>query len=173
MKKLAIMLCSLCILTSSAIAAENNTQPVKKMAPPTQEQMAKIRKAHQESFEKKLGLTEVQKLKTRELRRTSHEKIKPVIDKIRQNKQEAEAIRRSNLSVEAQEEKLIVIDKELRELEKQAAVIRKQNMKDFESILTKEQRKILKQMKKEGRKNFEHGRRAEITPCPPPRPFEK
>ena len=65
-----------------------------------------------------------------------------------------------------QEEKLAVIDKELAKLEKQANQIRKQNMKDFESILTRDQKKILKQMKKEGRENFKRGQR----PCPPPCP---
>ena len=55
-----------------------------------------------------------------------------------------------------QEEKLAAIDKELQALEKKANEIRRQNMKDFEAILTREQKKILKQMKKDGKKNFEH-----------------
>ena len=41
------------------------------------------------------------------------------------------------------------------ELEKKAKEIRKKNMKEFESILTREQRKILKNMKKEGRKKYQ------------------
>ena len=40
-------------------------------------------------------------------------------------------------------------------LEKKAHDIKKANMKEFESILTKEQRKILKEMKKEGRKRYQ------------------
>ena len=43
-------------------------------------------------------------------------------------------------------------------------------MKEFESILTKEQKETLKQMKKEGRERFEQNHRH----CPPPPPkFEK
>ena len=63
-------------------------------------------------------------------------------------------IRRSRLAVQMQEEKLTVIDNELKALEKQAQNIRKENMKEFESILTWQQKRTLKQMKKEGRKNF-------------------
>ena len=54
----------------------------------------------------------------------------------------------------------------IQELEKQANSIRKQNMKDFESILTRDQKKILKQMKKEGRQRFEERKKL----CPPPCP---
>ena len=58
-------------------------------------------------------------------------------------------------------------------LEKQANQIRKQNMKDFESILTRDQKKILKQMKKEGRENFKRGQRPCPPPCPPQADFEQ
>jgi Spy/CpxP family protein refolding chaperone len=81
-------------------------------------------------------------------------------------------VRNSKLSVEAQEEKLTAIDKDLAGLKKEAQQIRKQNMKDFESILTKEQKKTLKNMKKEGRKNFDKQRKE--LPPPPCKPvFEK
>ena len=78
-------------------------------------------------------------------------------------KQEAKMVRLSKMTVQAQEEKLIEIDKELTVLEKKAQQIRKQNMKEFEAILTREQKQILKNMKKEGRRNFEKGQR----PHPP------
>ena len=58
------------------------------------------------------------------------------------------------MAVQMQEEKLAEIDKELAELEKKAQAIRKENMKEFESILTWKQKRILKQMKKEGRKKY-------------------
>jgi hypothetical protein len=137
---------------------------------PSPEQMQKIRKAHEAAFEQKLGLSEVQKLKARELRKAGHEKIKPIMQDIKAKKQEAEMIRNSKLTVEAQEEKLVVIDKELATLEKQAQTIRKQNMRDFEAILTKDQKKTLKNMKKEGRKNFDKQRKE--LPPPPVKKFE-
>jgi len=181
MKKFLIIACVTCVLTGAANA---NEQPVKedfvkkgigvekqvpKMPPPNQ--MCKIKKAHENAFEQKLQLTEVQKLKARELRKDGHSKIKPLLDDIRAKKQEAEMIRNSKLTVEAQEEKLTVIDKDLANLEKQVRTIRKQNMKEFENILTKDQKKTLKNMKKEGRQKFEQQRK-DLVP-PPCKPIEK
>ena len=171
------MACAMCVLTGIANANEpiSKQDLVKKGAPqhamPSPEQMQKIRKAHENAFEQQLGLTEVQKLKARELRKSGHEKIKPVMQEIKAKKQEAEMIRNSKLTVEAQEEKLTVIDKDLEVLKKQANEIRKQNMKDFEAILTKDQKKTLKNMKKEGRKNFDKQRKE--LPPPPCKPVEK
>ena len=125
---------------------------------PSKEEMMQRRKAREAEFEQKLGLTEAQKLKAKELRIKGREKMKPVIDEIKSKKQEAKMVKLSRMAVQAQEEKLAEIDAELKVLEKKANEIRKQNMKDFESILTREQRKILKQMKKEGRKKFEERR---------------
>ena len=177
MKKFLIMTCALCVLTGIATANEPIKQDlVKKGIPqqtmPNPEQIHKIRKAHENAFEQKLGLTEVQKLKARELRKNGHEKIKPVMEEIKAKKQEAEVVRNSKLTVEAQEEKLTAIDKDLDTLRKQAKEIRKQNMKDFEAILTKDQKKTLKNMKKEGRKNFDKQRK-ELPPPPCKPEFNK
>ena len=114
-----------------------------------------VQKMHRENaFERRLGLTEVQKLKAGEIRRKGHEKIKPVMEEIIAKKQEAEMVRRSRMAVQMQEEKLTAIDAELRVLEKKAQEIRKENMKEFESILTRQQKRTLKQMKKEGRVKY-------------------
>ena len=183
MKKLLITTCAMCIFIGAANAAPANAinegikgnNPDKFAKKPqierkavTPEQMKQIRKAHENAFEQKLGLSEVQKLKARELRKSGHEKIKPLMEQIRAKKQEAEKIRRSDLTVQAQEEKLTAIDKELQVLEKQMQQIRKQNMKDFEAILNKDQKKTLKNMKKEGRKNFDKQKKDLVPPpCKP------
>jgi len=154
MKKLLVMIFAMCITITYANASEQAV-PVK--AEKKQEVQARhdsMRKHRENAFEQRLGLTEVQKLKAREIRISGHEKIGPVINSIRFKKQEAEMIRRSRMAVQMQEEKLAEIDKELAELEKKAQVIRKENMKEFESILTWKQKRILKQMKKEGRKKY-------------------
>ncbi len=176
MKKLLILTCAMCVLTGVTYANEPVNKPdfakkgigCEQVMPkrPNPEQMKQMRKAHEAAFEQKLGLTEVQKLKARELRKAGHAKMKPVMEQIKTKKQEAEMVRNSKLTVTEQEEKLTAIDKDLAELKKQAQTIRKQNMKDFESILTKEQKKTLKNMKKEGRKNFEEHRK-ELPPQPP------
>ena len=77
-----------------------------------------------------------------------------VMDEIISKKQEAKMIKMSRIAVQVQEERLDKIDKELKVLEKKAHDIRKANMKEFESILTRQQKKILKQMKKEGRNRY-------------------
>lgn len=172
MKKFALTLCALCVLTSASIAAEADNKIPEKKNPPTREQMMKMHHAREAVFEQKLGLTEVQKLKVREQRKQGFEKIKPVMEQLKSKKQEAEMVRRSKISVEEQEAKLTVLDKDIQELQKQANIIRKQNMKDFESILTSRQKKTLKQMKKEGRNRFEKGRRITPPPCPQDRSKE-
>ena len=99
---------------------------------------------------------------------TGFEKIKPVFEQIKVKKQEAENLKKSRVAVKDQSEQLNKLDKEIKALEKQAVEIRKENMKAFEGILTKEQRKTLKQMKQEGRKNFKANHpmgRPPMKPC--------
>ena len=182
MKKIAIMMCALSVLSSAAFAATaadkigeadsstkvqvTTNEGIKN--PPSKEDIIKMRKAREAAFEQKLGLTEAQKAQVKELRIQGHKKMKPVIEQIKLKRQEAKVVKLSRISIEMQQEKLAVIDKELAALEKQVKEIKKQNMKDFEAILTRDQRKILKQMKKEGRENF----RKNQQPCPPPCPVE-
>ena len=59
------------------------------------------------------------------------------------------------MAVEMQQEKLNQIRAELKDLQKQAHELRMKNMQDFESILTKKQKRELEKMKKEGREQFE------------------
>lgn len=175
MKKLLILTCAMCVLLGAANANEPINKPdfakkgpdIEQAMPkrPDPEQIKQMKRAHEQAFEQKLGLTEVQKLKAKELRKAGHERMKPVMEQIRAKKQEANNIRNSKLTVQEQEEKLTAIDKDLAELKKQARDIKKQNMKDFESILTNKQKKTLKNMKKEGRKNFEKQRK-ELPPPP-------
>ena len=180
MKKLLIITCAMCILSGAANAAnegiKGNVEKIDKRPPiekkcPNHEQMKQIRRAHEQAFENKLGLTEVQKLKAREIRKAGHDKMKPVMEQIKTKKQEAEMIRNSKLTVQEKEEKLTQIDKDLASLQKQAQTLRKQNMKDFEAILTKDQKKTLKNMKKEGRKNYEQ--RKVLVPPPPCKTINK
>ena len=150
MKKLLLLMTLACFTVSNAQAVEK-IQPKNPENKPAQQE----RIQRENLFEKRLGLTEVQKLKARQVRIKGHEELRPVIEQIIAKKQEAEMIRRSRIAVQVQEERLSAIDKDLAVLEKKAKEIRKKNMKEFESILTREQRKILKNMKKEGRKKYQ------------------
>lgn len=149
MKKLLTIMCVFCMTVACAYSAE-----VTKNAD-IQTKINSPQKMHRDAvFEKRLNLTEVQKLKAREIRRTGHDKLKPVMEEIKLKKQEAEMVRRSRMAVQMQEEKLTVIDAELKVLEKKANDIRRANMKEFESILTRQQKRTLKEMKKEGRRRY-------------------
>ena len=148
MKKLLTLLTAIFISFNAVIAAEEIVQPSDKTCR-SQERMQR-----EAAFEKRLGLTDEQKVKARELRIKGHEKMKPIMDEIIAKKQEARMVKLSRISVQMQEEKLAKIDAELKVLEKRARTIRSQNMKEFEKILTGNQRKILKQMKKEGRQRY-------------------
>lgn len=153
MKKLFILMSAIFILspTSTAFAIEKCGNCA---LPPTKQEIEARRAQREAAFEQRLQLTEEQKIKARELRKQGFEKIKPVIDEIKAKKQEMEMVKRSRIAVQAQEEQLAKLDEELKILEKKAHEIRKANMKEFESILTKDQKKILKQMKQEGRNRY-------------------
>lgn len=172
MKKLLVLLSVLCI-TLSANATEQKVPLKAVKQAEMQKKMAEHRMNRDIAFERRLGLTEVQKLKARQIRVSGHEELKPVLEEIKAKKQEAEMIRRSRMAVQMQEEKLTVIDQELKVLEKKAQSIRKANMKEFESILTREQKKTLKQMKNEGRRNYHRAHPPMKPHCGFKRPFEK
>ena len=164
MTKLVILACTLCLMSTAVFAAENNFPKPDHKNPPSKEEIMKIRKTREAAFEQKLGLTEAQKAKAKELRIKGHKEMKPIIDEIKNKKKEAEMVKMSRIAGWVQEERLNELDKDIKNLEKKANAIRKKNMKEFESILTKDQKKILEEMKKEGRQKFEQGRKP--SPCP-------
>ena len=159
MKKILILTMAIFVsaVSTQAFANENVTQlnPATKFVQQQNKQAFEQKRAQKEAeFEKKLGLTDEQKVQIKEFRKKSFEKIKPVMEQMKVKKQEIDTIKASKLSAEEIEQKIAPIEVELKDLHKQAMKIRQENMKEFESILTTEQQNILKQMKKEGRKNF-------------------
>ena len=166
MKKFLVIAFAL-ILTLAGVSAAEQTadvKPVKK--PPCQQKMVQDRAKRAAEFEQKLGLTEEQKVQAKALRQKGFENLKPVMEQIKAKRHEEMTIQRSRIDVSAQEEKLAAIDKDIKALEKQAGEIHKQNMKDFEAILTKEQKKTLKEMKKEGRQNYKANHPVGHPPMP-------
>lgn len=110
-----------------------------------------------EEFERRLNLTEEQKAFAKEQRAKSIEKIKPILDEINLKKGQIEKIKeQENSSAE-----ILKLENEIKELRKQAHVIRKENFQAFEATLSESQRKELQIMKKEGRKEFEKMRKME------------
>ncbi|MCQ2738976.1 MAG: Spy/CpxP family protein refolding chaperone [bacterium] len=154
MKKLAILL-SLVVLSMSCVnAAETKTTPKNVKPVITQEQIQKMRVDRANAFDQKLGLTDEQKAKAKEFRTQAHEKMVPVMQKIKTNRLEAKKLKNIDKRTNAQEEKLTQLNNDFRALQKEIHQIRQQNMKDFESILTDDQKNTLKTMKKEGRNQY-------------------
>lgn len=164
MKKLLILL-TLVYLTSASVQAkmsENNYS-----RPPIPPQMYEAKRIqHEQAFEQRLGLTEEQKQKSKDLRLEGREKIKPVIEQIKSRENEKDIIKKSDLDEKTREEKLNAIDTDLKTLHKQAHDIRVENMKNFEDILSPEQKKTLKEMKHEGRQEYN---KKHIPPPPLPK----
>ena len=152
MKKTLVILLML-YLSTSLVQAKIPEDGMNR--PPMAPKMSEQEQARREAFEKRLNLTEEQKQKSKELRLEGREKMKPVMDKIRAKENEARMIKNSNTEDQAQTEKLNAINLELRTLHKQAHDIRIENMKSFEDILTTDQKKTLKEMRQEGRHEYD------------------
>lgn len=162
MKKTLILASLLAVTMSSAVFAQETATPAAKVVPAAQQEQPQKTTCekqkpprHESEFEKRLKLTDAQKQQAKEIRMKGHKAIKPVMEQIKQKKDEIEAVKRSRIAVQMQEEKIEALKSEIRELHKKAHEIRVQNMKEFEAILTKKQLKELEKMKKEGRKKFE------------------
>lgn len=167
MKKFLILVAVVCMSFIDVNAADSSNTVSE-----VQKKSVNVRLQREAAFEKRLNLTEEQKAKAKDIRVKGHEKLKPVIEEIKAKKQEAKMVKMSRIAVQVQEERLDAIDKELKVLEKRAHDLRKQNMKEFESILTREQKKTLKQMKKEGRQRY-HADHPCVRPMLTPPAFKK
>lgn len=151
MKKMLILASVLTITMTSVYAGEvaQTTQPQKLQAPVS----AKMCKPNNK-FEQRLNLTEAQKAQAQELRKKSHEQMKPIMKAIGEKHKALKDLYKENLIESEKQIKAEKLKSELSDLDKQARELRKQNMKDFEAILTNAQKKELAKIKKEGRKNF-------------------
>lgn len=107
-------------------------------------------KKHNENIEKRLNLTEAQKAKLKKNREASKVKMDPLIQQIQKKQDEKFKIIQK---YGRENPDLIKLNKEIRELRAQYDVIRKENKKYFESVLTKEQKAELAKMKTERKKN--------------------
>ncbi len=128
-------------------------------------------KKKQTEFEQRLKLSEKQKEQAKQIRLKGQEEMKPVMEQMKLKHQEAETVKLSKIAPKMQEEKLQKINAELRELRHKAREIRANNMKEFESILSKKQLKELDKMKKEGRQRFDKGFKKHVEKDGKPQPI--
>ena len=166
MKKILVLLLAV-YLSSVTVQAKISEDTMKNRSPMPPRMTEQERAQRESAFEQRLGLTEEQKQKSKELRLEGRDKIKPVIEKMKSREAEIEMVKKSKLSQQEQENKLNSLNADLKTLRKQAHDIRVENMKSFEEILTPEQKQTLKEMKQEGRQEFNKQRHM------PPPPQEK
>ena len=93
------------------------------------------------------------------------------MDKSKVKKDESRAIRENGSLTQAEAKtKSDALHKDIMDLKVQAREIRKQNMQDFEAILTDKQKKTLEKMKQEGRKEFAKNHKGKRGPQGHPMP---
>lgn len=186
MKKLLPVLLLSAVLTIGSVQAMAGETTDKIPQKPQKEQCMK----QKQNFEKRLNLTEKQKEKAKKIHQKGAKQMKPLMEKRGKLRKDIEQIKKSDLDETKKHEQIDNKIKELKALDKKAHEIRKSNSKEFEKILTKEQKIELEKMKAEGRKKFEKhhpprppfnmftqpefkGGEKGIFPPPPPPRFEK
>ncbi len=103
------------------------------------------------SLDEQLQLTEEQKAKAHEIRMKGHEQIKPVIEKMKAKRQEIKEVAQSSLSQDKKDKKIAELKKDIKVLKQEARKIRTENTKEFESILTPEQKAQFEKIKQDAR----------------------
>ena len=152
MKKLCLLLACIMGLSASVqtVQAHNGMPP---KHPPCGEHMKGVPIPPPDFA--KLKLTDDQKAKLDANQKASREKIKPIFNKLKENKTRIDVIKASTTMTEDQKvQKIMAIKKENRELRKQTNEIREADMKYFESILTGKQKKTFEKIKQEQMKKW-------------------
>lgn len=132
---------------------------------PTKEEM----EAKRAEIDKRLKLTDKQKKQIELNKQQDREKMKPIFDEIHAKKQEfREIIENDNLSQAEKDKKLKEVKESMKELKTQAENLRKENMNNFESVLTEKQKKEFAKIKEEQKKEMEQRKKEfEKTVIPP------
>jgi len=135
----------------------NQREDFGKHQPPRFERPTKAElDAKKAEFEKRLNLTETQKKKIETQKEKDREKIKPIMDKMRTIHEDMRKVKFDpTLSQKDKEKKIAKLQKERNALKQKADKCRKDNMKNFESILTSAQKTEFAKIKAEQKKEME------------------
>lgn len=142
-----------------------------KMDPAAIEKMKKEHQKRKSEMDARLKLTEEQKKTIEDNRLKDREKMKPVFDKIVAKRQKIDEINNSSLPQAEKDKQINAIKCELKDLKTQANMLRDENMKNFESILTPCQKTEFEKMKQEHKNNMQH-RKNKYKCCPHPAPYK-
>lgn len=172
-KVLTTMFCAAMIFmgTQLTMAAEsntkNNSQPASEVKMTPNDGHQRMQKPPMPNLEEELNLTEAQKQKARQNRIKGRQQMKPVIEEIRAKKDEVLDTIDSELSDDAKKVKLQELQSEIKALHKKANELRESNMKEFEKILTPEQKTKFEQLKKRNIPSHDC-KKCKMMPPPPP-----
>ncbi len=148
-------------LTSSVMAEEAAPQKKPECKCKPECRCNKPFKKH--DFTVRLNLTEEQKELAKTIRQNGHEKMKPVFDDIAAKFSEIREIEDSKLPEGKKEKKIEALKKDIKKLNEKAKEIKDKNTKEFEAILTPEQKKEFEIIKEEGKKRFEQNRKPDCA----------
>lgn len=114
------------------------------------------KKMERPNLDERLKLTEEQKTKAHEIRMKGREQIKPIVDKIKVKKEEIKKVaENTKIAQEQKEETINALEVEILKLKQEARKLRMENTKEFEAILTADQKAEFAKIKEEGRKMHE------------------
>lgn len=154
MKKVFVLASMITFLCGGMSYAEDVAQPTQTPQIAQKQFNKEAMQKRKEAFDKSLNLTDEQKEQARIQREVTKQKIIPLFAQLKQKHAELAKLEQENLIKEEKIEKEKAIKKEIVNLDRQIREIRHQNMKDFEKLLTPQQKQALLKMKKEGRKEF-------------------
>lgn len=121
--------------------------------------------AKKAEIDKRLNLTEEQKAQIEKNKEKDRNKIKPVIEKIRADRKELHEIYTNETLTRAEKDKKAAkVKKDLSKQKNLADKYRKENIKNFESVLTPEQKTEFAKIKQEQKEEMEK-RKAEFKHC--------
>lgn len=123
-------------------------------------------------FEQRLQLTDEQKAEAKAIHEKAKADIEPLVEQLKAKKAEFETVTKSKLAPDAQKARLDKLRAEKREIKAKMHEIRKNSMKEFEAILTPDQKKELAKMKEEGKQKFEE-RKGKKDGCGCKKPCKK
>ena len=188
-KTLTTVFCmSILFMGAQSVMAANTTAKAKQTTKTTVSKVnkAKTQKQKPSQFDKKppkrppmlnleeeLNLTDQQKAKAKENRIKGRKEMKPIMDEIRAKKEAVLDVMDSDLSQEEQQAKIKELQSEIKKLHEKANTVRENNMKDFEKILTKEQKTKFEKIKKENMPGGGKCKKCAKQTPPPPMPKDE
>lgn len=177
-KTLVIAGMAAAILMTSSLSYAATTTPVdtqnkpacEKKLPPKHGEFKgkkhhKINRLDRPNLDERLKLTEEQKKQAHDIRMKGHEKMKPVFEKMQAKRAEIKKVAESDISQDKKDKKIAELKKDMKQLKQEARKIRYENTKEFESILTPEQKAEFEKIKQEGRERAKQ-HHMKKRPCP-------